>query len=83
MASRNARTNPKSAYEVPACAVVALRDVSRSSIAEPQHFPARKGSTQQHNTHMTISISINTLIAIALAIDVASLIGIIVLAARS
>jgi hypothetical protein len=32
---------------------------------------------------MTISISINTLIAIALAIDVASLIGIIVLAARS
>lgn len=32
---------------------------------------------------MNISISINTLIAIALALDVVSLIGIIVIAARS
>jgi hypothetical protein len=44
------------------------------------HFPARKGTTTTHNTHMHISI--NTLIAIAAALDLASFIGIIVLIAR-
>lgn len=41
---------------------------------------ARKGTTTTHNTHMHISI--NTLIAIAAALDFASFIGIIVLIAR-
>ena len=60
--------------------MVARPSVSRSSIAEPHHFPARKGTTTTHNTHMHISI--NTLIAIAAALDLASFIGIIVLIAR-
>ena len=45
-----------------------------------RYFPARKGTTTTHNTHMHISI--NTLIAIAAALDLASFIGIIVLIAR-
>jgi hypothetical protein len=63
--------------------MVARPSVSRSSIAEPQQLSRPQGLNRNNTTHMTISISINTLIAIALAIDVASLIGIIVLAARS